>query len=101
MATSKFSFTFDWPMNSCRRCGRSFSSKEESSSTGAAETRRSFRSALSLAADTLCFPRIGDIDAETGEVSHVTGDEDEIVMKSCCRDHAVHDGQGQTLLLRG
>src|SRR5208283_1475978 len=58
MATSKFSFTLGWPMNSCRRCGRSLSSKEESSSTGAAETRRSFvfggtrRAGLSLAADT-------------------------------------------------
>src|SRR5258708_4795754 len=41
-------------MNSCKRCGRSLSSKEESSSTGAAETRRSFRGSegLSLAADT-------------------------------------------------
>src|SRR5208282_3816344 len=39
-------------MNSCRRCGRSLSSKEESSSTGAAETRRSFKLGLSLAADT-------------------------------------------------
>src|SRR5437868_817834 len=41
-------------MNSWRRWGRSLSSKEESSSTGAAETRRSFRwrLGLSLAADT-------------------------------------------------
>src|SRR5208283_4637571 len=41
MATSRFSLIFFWPMNSARRCGRSFSSKEESSSTGAAETSRS------------------------------------------------------------
>ena len=34
-------FDFGLPMNSASRCGRSFSSKEESSSTGAAETRRS------------------------------------------------------------
>src|SRR6266849_10581674 len=52
MATSRFSLTLFWPMNSCRRCGRSLSSKEESSSTGAAETRRSLRFGLSLAADT-------------------------------------------------
>src|SRR5436305_1621799 len=41
IATARFSFTFFWPMNSARRCGRSFNSKEESSPTGAAETRRS------------------------------------------------------------
>src|SRR6202035_5280004 len=41
MATARFSLTLDWPMNSPSRCGRSFSSKDESSSTGAAETRRS------------------------------------------------------------
>src|SRR5450759_4209021 len=54
MATSRFSLTLFWPMNSCKRCGRSLSSKEESSSTGAAETRRSLRCrlGLSLAADT-------------------------------------------------
>jgi len=52
------SFAFSWPMNSCRRRGRSFSSNEESSSTGAAETSRSFvcvgrwSAGLSLAADT-------------------------------------------------
>jgi len=52
MAMSRFSLTLFWPMNSCRRCGRSFNSKEESSSTGAAETRRSLSGALSFAADT-------------------------------------------------
>src|SRR6266404_1995036 len=54
MATSRFSLTLFWPMNSWRRCGRSLSSKEESSSTGAAETRRSLRCSAgwSLAADT-------------------------------------------------
>src|SRR5882757_6377744 len=52
MATSRFSLTLFWPMNSCRRWGRSFSSKEESSSTGAAETKRSFSGELSFAADT-------------------------------------------------
>src|SRR5580692_10739324 len=41
MATARFSLTLDCPMNSARRCGRSFSSKEESSSTGAADTMRS------------------------------------------------------------
>ena len=41
MATSRLSLTFCWPMNSRRRCGRSFSSNEESSSSGAAETTRS------------------------------------------------------------
>src|SRR5271157_46439 len=39
-------------MNSCNRCGRSLSSNEESSSTGTAETRRSLRAGLSLAAAT-------------------------------------------------
>ena len=34
-------FTFFWPINSCSRCGRSFSSNDASSSTGAAETMRS------------------------------------------------------------
>src|SRR4051794_17297933 len=38
-------------MNSTRRCGRSLSSKEESSSTGAADTTRS-RFKLSLGAGT-------------------------------------------------
>src|SRR5580698_4317492 len=55
MATSRFSLTLFCPMNSCNRCGRSLSSKEESSSTGAAETSRSFKFGklrLSLAADT-------------------------------------------------
>src|SRR5580704_1452065 len=60
MATSRFSLTLFCPMNSFNRCGRSLSSKEESSSTGAAETRRSFEGTwegrciarLSLAADT-------------------------------------------------
>src|SRR6185312_6722428 len=47
IATAKFSLTLDWPMNSPSRCGRSFSSNEESSSTGAAETSRS-RSSGSL-----------------------------------------------------
>src|ERR1035438_7939426 len=41
IATARFSLTFLWPMNSASRCGRSFSSNEESSSTGAADTRRS------------------------------------------------------------
>ena len=41
MATARFSLTLACPMNSARRCGRSFSSNEESSSTGAAETMRS------------------------------------------------------------
>src|SRR5579864_5525773 len=40
IATARFSFTFFCPMNSLSRCGRSLSSNEESSSTGAAETRR-------------------------------------------------------------
>src|SRR5579864_7511931 len=40
IATARFSFTFFCPMNSLNLCGRSFSSNEESSSTGAAETRR-------------------------------------------------------------
>src|SRR3977135_823765 len=46
-------------MNSFRRCGRSFSSNEESSSTGAAETMRSFRLGLFLA-------RATDADVSTG-----------------------------------
>src|ERR1700722_10516774 len=41
IATARFSLTFLCPMNSPSRCGRSFNSKEESSSTGAAETSRS------------------------------------------------------------
>ena len=41
IATARFSLTLFCPMNSARRCGRSFSSNEESSSTGAAETSRS------------------------------------------------------------
>src|ERR1700694_3629434 len=52
MATARFSFTFDWPMNSHKRWGRSFSSKDESSSTGAAETTRSLRSGFALAEAT-------------------------------------------------
>src|SRR5215467_4232230 len=48
MATARFSLIFFWPMNSARRCGRSFSSNEESSSTGAAETSRSRVSRLGL-----------------------------------------------------
>src|ERR1039457_7720475 len=40
-------------MNSTSRCGRSLSSNEESSSTGAAETRRSFNAGFSLAEGTL------------------------------------------------
>src|SRR6266566_4662256 len=43
MATARFSFTLGCPMNSDSFCGRSFNSKEESSSTWAADTRRSFR----------------------------------------------------------
>src|ERR1035441_9528918 len=41
MATSRLSLTFFLPMNSRSRCGRSFSSNDESSSTGTAETMRS------------------------------------------------------------
>src|SRR5271170_655272 len=41
IATARFSLTLACPMNSPRRCGRSFSSNDESSSTAAAETRRS------------------------------------------------------------
>src|SRR5947209_6032961 len=41
METARFSFTFFCPMNSAKRWGRSFNSNVESSSTGAAETRRS------------------------------------------------------------
>src|SRR5207248_5353397 len=41
IATARFSLSFFWPMNSARRCGRSFNSNEESSPTGAADTRRS------------------------------------------------------------
>ena len=41
IAIERFSLTLDCPMNSTSRCGRSFSSNEESSSTGAAETTRS------------------------------------------------------------
>src|SRR5271163_5338953 len=56
MATSRFSLTLFCPMNSFNRCGRSLSSKEESSATGAADTSRSFEgrcnARLSLAADT-------------------------------------------------
>jgi hypothetical protein len=45
---SRLSLTLSCPMNSRRRCGRSFSSKDESSSTGAAETMRSFNTELSF-----------------------------------------------------
>src|SRR5215469_18926816 len=48
IATARFSLIFFWPMNSARRCGRSFSSKQESSSTGAAETSRLRVSRLGL-----------------------------------------------------
>src|SRR5947207_9433729 len=48
IATARFSLTFVCPMNSPSRCGRSFSSNEESSSTGAAETTRSFKSGSCL-----------------------------------------------------
>ena len=41
IATARFSFTLVWPMNSFSLCGRSFNSKDESSSTGAADTSRS------------------------------------------------------------
>src|ERR1700694_5229343 len=41
IATAKLSLTLFCPMTSASRCGRSFSSNEESSSTGAAETKRS------------------------------------------------------------
>src|SRR2546426_4377090 len=52
MATARFSLTLSCPMNSFSRCGRSFSSNEESSSTGAAETMRSFRLGLLFARAT-------------------------------------------------
>ena len=35
IATARLSLTFFWPMNSASRCGRSFNSNDESSSTGA------------------------------------------------------------------
>src|SRR5580692_9174629 len=109
MATSRFSLTLFCPMNSCKRCGRSFSSKEESSSTGAAETSRSLlrrsegrcSARLSLAADTLWFPRIGDVDAKPGEIFCIASDEDEIVMKSRSRNYSVHNGQCRPLLFGG
>src|SRR5258708_36342719 len=41
IATARFSLTFACPINSPSRCGRSFSSNEESSSTAAADTTRS------------------------------------------------------------
>src|SRR3984885_2742046 len=41
IATCRFSFSFFWPINSLSSCGRSFNSNDESSSTGAADTRRS------------------------------------------------------------
>src|ERR1035437_4230600 len=41
MAIARFSFTFCWPMNSCKRRGRSWSSNDASSSTTPAETIRS------------------------------------------------------------
>src|SRR5262252_6193511 len=53
MATDRFSLTLFCPMNSPRRCGLSLSSNDESSSTGAAETRRSLRLGLFFASATL------------------------------------------------
>ena len=56
LATITFNFQFgyfDMAAVSASLCGRSFSSKDESSSTGAADTSRSFDTALSLAAATL------------------------------------------------
>ena len=56
MATARFSLTFFWPMNSASRCGRSFSSNDESSPTGAADTSRSpleSKSGLSATVGTL------------------------------------------------
>jgi len=41
IATARFSLTLLCPINSLSRCGRSFSSNEESSSTAAADTNRS------------------------------------------------------------
>src|SRR5436305_12757096 len=46
IATAKFSLTLGCPINSSSRCGRSLSSNDESSSTGAAETSRCFRSGV-------------------------------------------------------
>src|SRR5438309_8809733 len=48
IATAKFSLTLGCPINSASRCGRSFSSNDESSSTGAADTTRCFRSGTFL-----------------------------------------------------
>src|SRR5712675_3016660 len=52
MEMAKFSLTLGCPMNSASRCGRSFSSNDESSSTGAADTSRCFRSGMFLAVAT-------------------------------------------------
>src|SRR5580704_311648 len=55
IATASCSFTLFCPMNSASRCGRSFNSKDESSSTAEAETSRSggeFRLGLFLAVAT-------------------------------------------------
>src|SRR6202167_3752083 len=55
IATARLSLTLVCPMNSWSLCGRSFSSNEESSSTEAADTRRSglsFRLGLCLALAT-------------------------------------------------
>src|SRR5713101_999987 len=58
MATARFSLTLDCPMNSASRCGRSFNSNEESSSTGAADTSRCFRSGMFLRVGTLQLRRL-------------------------------------------
>src|SRR5471030_1288456 len=47
------------------------------------------------------IPRIEDLDSKANEILHIPGDKREVVMKGCCRNHAVHDGQRQPLLLRG
>jgi len=39
------------------------------------------------------------MDAETREVFDVARDEGKVVMKGCCRNHAIDDCQGQTVLL--
>src|SRR5579883_1903895 len=68
MATARFSFTLSWPMNSASRWGRSFSSKEESSSTGAADTRRLGRGGVFLRVATVrrCKANAGAMQREFG-----------------------------------
>src|SRR5436309_1385970 len=57
IATAKFSLTLGCPINSASRCGRSFSSNDESSSTGAADTTRCFRSGTFLRVATAAMVR--------------------------------------------